>query len=255
MFKIWKLTLFFLLCLVIALGFNLPLIHLLPHVKLPDTIQVSGVDGTLLKGRAAEITIDGFPIRGVDYRYRPTCIPLLKVCYRIDYDRGRVDVAYDVLNGDTEVSQTRIDYPVDELMAYVPNPLVRPVGRLELVIDEASLVQGRPSLAKGRLIWRDLGINDDGIKIDIGDYQVVFDGNPEGYRFDIADLDASLDVSGSGEIKPDGQYELDVRIESETGIDPQVKGVLNLVARNTGYNKYRIQQTGRLPANVTRQLF
>ena len=255
MFKIWKLTLFFVLCLVIALGFNLPLIQVLPHVQLPDTIQVRGVDGTVLKGKAAEITIDQFPVRNVDYRYRPSCIPLLKVCYRIDYDRGRVFVAYDLLNGDTEVTKSRIDYPVDELMTLMPNALVRPVGRVELIIDEVSLVDGRPILAEGRLIWRDLGINDDGIKIDIGDYQVEFNGNSEGYSFNFLDLDASLDLTGTGQIKPGGEYEVDLRIEGEAGIDPQVKYILNLIARSAGYNKYRIQQKGRLPAEITKQLF
>jgi len=39
MIKIWNFTLFFLFCLVVALGFNIPLTHLLPWVKLPDTIQ------------------------------------------------------------------------------------------------------------------------------------------------------------------------------------------------------------------------
>ena len=38
MIKLWKLTLFFLLCLVVALLFNLPLTQLLPHVRLPDTV-------------------------------------------------------------------------------------------------------------------------------------------------------------------------------------------------------------------------
>lgn len=255
MFRIWKYMLFFLLCLVVALLFNLPISQVLPHVELPRSLQVSGVDGNVLEGTAVEVRINDFPIRRIEYRYLPSCIPMLKICYRIDYDRGQVQVAYDLLNGDSEISKTRIQYPVAELLKYVPNALVRPVGRLQLEIDDLTMLQDKLVTAEGRLIWRDMGINDDGIKIDIGDYQVDFSGNPQQYDFTVRDLDAALDVSGSGNIKVAGVYEVDVKIGSQDGIDPQVKSVLNLVAARISVNKYRIEQKGRLPANITRQLF
>ncbi len=255
MLRIWKFTLFFLLCLVVALLFNLPISQVLPHVELPRSVQVSGVDGNVLKGTAVEVRINDFPIRGIRYRYLPSCIPLLKICYRIDYEQGQVQVAYDVLNGDTEVSKTRIEYPVSELLEHVPNALVRPVGRLQLEIEDLTMLQDKLITANGKLIWRDLGIDDDGIKIDIGDYQVDFTGNPQQYDFTVRDLDAALDVSGGGIIRAAGLYEIDVKIASLDGIDPQVKSVLNLVAARISLNKYRIEQKGRLPANITRQLF
>jgi hypothetical protein len=248
MFRVWKYTLFFLLCLVVALLFNLPIAQVLPYVKLPGSVQVSGVDGNVLKGSAAEVSVNDFPIRGIRYSYQPSCIPLLKVCYRIDYDQGQLQVAYDVLNGDTEVSKARIEYPVSSLMAYVPNALVRPVGRLQLQLDELSMMGETLVTASGELVWRDLGIDDNGIKIDIGDYQVDFSGNPKRYDFTFSDLDAALEVSGKGGISAAGQYDVDV-------IDPQVKSVLNVVAARGSDNKYRIEKKGKLPANITRQLF
>ncbi len=247
--------LFFLLCLVVALLFNLPISQVLPHVEMPRSLQVSGVDGNVLEGTVVEVRINDFPIRRIEYRYLPSCLPLLKICYRIDYDRGKVQVAYDLLNGDAEISKTRIEYPVAELMKLVPNALVRPVGRLQLNIDDLTMLQDKLVTAEGRLIWRDMGINDNGIKIDIGDYQVDFTGNPQQYDFTMRDLDAALDVSGSGNIKTAGLYEVDVKVGSQEGIDPQVKSVLSLVAARISVNKYRIEKKGRLPANITRQLF
>ncbi len=55
--------LFFLLCLVVALLFNLPISQVLPHVELPRSLQVSGVDGNVLEGTAVEVRINDFPIR------------------------------------------------------------------------------------------------------------------------------------------------------------------------------------------------
>ena len=89
MFRIWRYTIFFLVCLLIALIINLPLVQVLPWVKLPPEIQIEGVDGTVVSGKAQQITINDFPVRGVRYRYLPSCVALLKVCYRIEFDDGR----------------------------------------------------------------------------------------------------------------------------------------------------------------------
>ena len=256
MLKLWKFTLFFLLCLVVALLINLPIQQVLPYVKLPAAVQLIGIDGSLLMGRAGEVKINNFPIRGIQYRYMPSCIPLLKVCYQVDYDQGQVQLAYDVLNGDTEISRTSVEYPVARLLAHTPLPaLVVPTGRLQLEIDDMSMQQDKLVAVNGRLIWRDLGLDDDGIKIDIGDYQVDFSGDTSTYNFTFSDLNAALDVSGDGSVSSAGTYEVDVKISAETGIAPQVKSILNLVAVRSSVNKYRIEQKGRLPAKITLQLF
>ena len=255
MFKFWKFSLFFLLCLLVALLFNLPIQQVLPYVKLPNTVQLVGINGTVFKGTSQEISINGFPLRAFNYRYIPSCIPLLKVCYKITYEHGTTRFAYDVLNGDIEISRAMIEYPVADLLEHVPNLLVNPLGQVELEIDDLSIVQGKPATLNGKLIWRDMGLDNDGTIISIGDFQIDFSGNQKKYDFKLKDLDASLDVTGEGEVKADGQYKVNIKIAAESGIDPNVKNVLDLVTSKAGYNKYRFEQTGRLPANLARQLF
>lgn len=255
MFKVFKYSLYFLLCLAVALAFTVPLQKALPYVEMPSNIRVSGVDGTILNGTASEIVIDDFPLRAIDYRYMPSCIPLLKICYRIEYERGELQIAYDLIHSDTEVNRTRITYQAAELASRVKDLPARPSGELELLIDDLSLIGGKPQALNGKMIWHGLGIDDQGIKLVIGDVQLEFSGNPEGYDFKLTDLDASLEVDGDGEVKPNGQYSVDIKISSKSSIDPQVKNVLGMIARSTGHNQYRIRQNGRLPQHITRQLF
>jgi len=255
MIKIRKFVLFFVLCLMIALPFNLPIQQVLPHLKLPPNIKLVGIQGTVFRGKAQEVVIDQFPLQAVSYRFQPSCILQLKACYQISYEQGAFDAAYDVLSGDTEISGARIEYPVAELMKYVPNVPVNPVGRVELMIDELSMVQGKPAALNGKLIGRDLGVDNDGSKISIGDFQVDFTGNQKKYEFKLSDLDATLDVAGTGEIRADGLYNFDIKLNAEDGLDPKIKNVLDLFADKAGYNKYRIEQRGRLQPNLTRQLF
>jgi len=255
MLKIFKYLLYFTLCLAVAMVFTVPIQNLLPHVDLPSNIRVSGVDGTIVSGKASEIEIDNFPLRAIEYRYMPSCIPLLKICYRIEYDRGELQVAYDLIHADTEVNRTRIGYQAAELARHAGDLPAQPTGRLELQIDDLSLIGGKPQVLNGKLVWNDLGLDDQGIKIDIGDFRLDFSGGPEGYDFQLSDLDASLEVDGDGEVKPNGQYSLDIKISSKSSIDPQVKYVLGVIAKNDGHNRYRIRQNGRLPQHITRQLF
>ncbi len=255
MYILWKYTLIVLLCLTVALLFNLPVQHVLPYVQLPPSMQLAGVDGTVLKGKVSELRISGFPLREVRYRYMPSCIPMLKICYHVVYKRGEIRLAYDLLHGDSEASHGEIEYPVADLLKLLPvEAPTNPLGSLQLRIDDLSMQADKLVSINGRLIWNDLGLNDS-VKIHVGDYQVDFRGDPQSYEFTFSDLNAALDVSGDGQISADGLYQVEVTIENDTGIEPQVKSVLNLVATRAGVNKYRIKQKGRLSSDVKRQLF
>ena len=47
----------------------------------------------------------------------------------------------------------------------------------------------------------------------------------------------------------------DIKIVSTASIDPNLRNVLDLIARSTAYNRYQINQSGQLPENVTHRLF
>jgi len=257
MFKAWKFVLFFLLCLVLALLLNLPIQQVLARVNLPGTVQLNGVDGTLFDGRVAALTLNQFPLLGVRYRFMPSCLAALKLCYLIDYDQGRIQLAYDAVNGDSELGGSRVEYPVAELLGHFPTMTlpVKPSGSLRLEIDDMSMLQNKLAAVNGRLQWRSLGVDQGDIQINIGDYQVDFRGDATRYEFDFSDLDAQLDVAGDGSVTADGQYKIDVRVSAKSTIDSQVRSVLELIGKRSSPNKYRIEQQGRLPPQITRQLF
>ncbi len=255
MTMVWKYLLFFLLCLLISLVVNLPVRQVLSHIEIPKTVRLAGVDGTVIVGRVGKISVNEFPFRAVNYHLEPGCLLLLKICYRLDYERGSTRAAFNLLSSDIEVAQARADYPASELAVYVPNQMIQPEGLLELNVEELVIVAGKLAKMTGKLIWRDLGVKSGETALNIGDYQIDFSGNPQQYDFKLNDLKANLDVSGKGEISVDGQYSVDIRIVSEATIDPKLKNVLDLFANPISYNNYRVEQSGRLPANVTRLLF
>ena len=257
MARLLKFLLFFLLCLAVALVVNLPVQHLLAQAKVSRSVQLYGVDGRIFSGRVGEVAWQRVPLRNVEYRFVASCLLKLQLCYRVDYDRGGFRLGYDLLNGDSEVSQARLEYPVAEILTYVNQPLpVRPGGRAELHIDQLTMRDKSLAAASGKLVWRNLGVDDGDVQLDIGDYQVDFTGSPEQYAFEFSDLDASLDVTGDATIDADGRYQADVRLSAASGnIDSQVRSVLDLVAQRSSANQYRIEREGRVPPKIARQLF
>ena len=255
MLRLSKFLLFFLLCLAIALVVNLPLPHLLPHFKLPPGVSLSGIDGTVVSGELREVRFNRFPLRQVKYRFEPSCLPLLKVCYGLEYEQGGASVAYDLLNGDTEVNSAHAEYTVDELTPYLPPLLVEPEGRLELEVEELRLVAGKPAALAGQLTWRGLGVRSDSSPLALGDYRLKVNGEAQNYALELNDLDAVLDVDGEGDLQAGGQYSVDIKISSAETIDSQVRSVLDLFATRISPNNYRLEQQGRLPPRVAQMLF
>jgi len=255
MSRTWKYLLFFLLCLAIALVVNLPIGHVLPYLKIPASVSLAGVKGSVIHGRAQQVSVEQFPLRDVRYRFKPSCIALLKVCYQVDYAQGTTRVGYDLINGDTEIDQTKVEYTAAELATYLPKLIVQPDGRVELTVEQMTIIAGITAAVDGKLIWRDLGVTTEGTSLNLGDFQVDFNGNPQKYDFKLGDLDADLDVDGKGDITADGQYRVDVKISSQGTIDPKTKNLLDLFATTISYNNYRVEKSGRLPDNIIRQLF
>lgn len=255
MLKSWKFILFFVLCLVVSLALTMPVQHLLPYAKLPNTVRLYGLDGSLVEGRAQQVLANPLILNSVRYRLQPACLVSFKVCYRVSYQQGDLLVAYDTVNGDTEISESRIEYTVAELSRFAPNLPITPKGDLELQIDDLSLLQGKPGPMRGRLIGRGLGVAQAEADIEIGDLKIDIVGDGQQYDFKIVDLDASLDVDGKGNLNANGQYRVEVDISSEVTIDPNIRNLLDLTAKKIKYNQYRIDQSGRLPPHITRQIF
>lgn len=253
MISLWKLTLFFLLCLTIALGLNLPLSQLLVWVKLPPEIQIQGPDGNLMKGEVDRLTLKNYPINDVSYDFQPSCLSKLQICYQVRFDQGEMDVGYSLINNQTVISDANIEFPASDIKLINPQLLVGPLGTLHLQLSRLAFIDNKPGDLEGVLVWRDLGIEE--ATSNMGDFQIDFNGNQEGYTFTTKHLEAILIVDGGGQLAPDGVYSVDIGIETDSRIDPSVKYILDIAARKLAPDKYRINQKGRLPAATVRQLF
>jgi hypothetical protein len=243
---------FFIVCLAIALVFNMPLVHVLAEVKLPANVRISNFNGTLIKGRIDVLEVNNLQATGVHYRHDPRCIFSLEWCYNLVFDQGEVSASANALDQTVTLTDSKLAYPVSEVVTMFPALLVKPTGDVELIIDQLTINQNQVLLESGALIWRNAGV--EGESVDLGEYRLDAVLSNEAYDFTVTDNDALLKIDGKGQLKSNGQYNLDVSIESEPGLQNSIKTALEFVAKKRGLNQYSVSQSGRISQRMIAQL-
>ncbi|MEE8365305.1 MAG: type II secretion system protein N [Gammaproteobacteria bacterium] len=251
--KLWKPALFFVLVLLAALLINMPLAHLLGVVRMPDNIRIFQPQGSLISGRIGGIEINQFLLRDLEYEADLSCLLTLGVCYQVLNPYGSLQVRHEPLAGSTELTQVKIEYPLQDLTR-MPGVLMQPAGRLQLNLDSVLIVQDKLADLSGTLVWKDAGLA--GEDINLGDYEVSVGKAGGRYDFVIDDKDAVLDMAGKASLQADGKYTLDITIRTKSGLEPRIRNALELVARKQGANQYVVRRAGSLdPALLANLMF
>jgi len=241
---VWKLALFFLVCLVIALLINMPVSQLLAQVTIPDKVRISRLQGTVLKGQAGELVVNQFPIRQLEYQADFSCLLTASLCYRIDFKDGTAVLSFNPVSNSIQVTGLEADIPIQSLAAMSSQLLVSPSGSLGLKTDNLTIKQGKLVDIGGTAIWKNAGIV--GEDFDLGEYQIDIERGIDLYQFILKDNDGMLDIDGKGILASDGNYTININIRGQAGLDSRVKNVLELFGSKKGLNQYLIHHSGQL---------
>ncbi|MCP3689325.1 MAG: type II secretion system protein N, partial [Gammaproteobacteria bacterium] len=215
-------------------------------------IRFNGLDGTIGSGRLDQLSIDRVLFNNISYEFEASCLLKLSICYRFDFEQGRASIGAGLLSQNMFLNDLQISYPLENLSAYTDKFLVQPSGSLALSIESATFDQQSLSQINARAVWQAAGVS--GEAINLGDYELTIASEKQSYRFELRDQEASLTVDGKGQIKADGQYTLNVSINSQPGLAPEVKAALEFIAKKQGLNKFQIRRTGKLPDEMLSRL-
>ena len=250
--KIWKPTLFFVFCLTIFIVIKFPIAMILKQVELSNDIKLYGVRGQITSGHIAAAYTNNFPIRDINYEADLSCLLTLQVCYQINYQNGMANISFSPLTNTTVIEQLDVEYTMAELAPLMNQLLVKPTGELNLKIEKIGLNQNKISHINGLVIWSNAGVV--GEDINLGDYQLGVVREDDSYRFELTDRKALLDIDGTGRLKPNGEYLIDIKVLTDSGLDNNIKSMLALTATKKGLNEYTINRQGQLPAHLASQL-
>ena len=250
--KIWKPTLFFVLCLLVFLVVNLPVSLILGQIAVPNNIKLNGVKGRVTSGRIDAIYVNQFPILDINYNVDLSCLLTLSICYQVTYQNGSGNISFAPLTNTAAIQQLNVDYAMTELSSLMEQLLVKPTGELNLNFHQISIKQSKITNVEGLAIWSNAGI--EGEDINLGTYQLGVVREKESYQFELIDKKAVLDIDGKGRLKSNGQYLLDIKILTESSLNDSIKSILELATRKKGLNEYSLHREGQLPSQIVNQL-
>lgn len=136
------------LLFLIALIVTVPARFVLQFVPLPAQVQIGGVEGTLWRGQADTLLVDGTMLRNMQWQVRPLSLLAGQVVADIELGEhvdnlliggGRVRASRDVM----EVSDVRVEARLVDLAAYAPEPSPFPL-RGDVILELTSFVLGQP---------------------------------------------------------------------------------------------------------------
>jgi len=249
---IWKPTLFFVSCLAIFLIINVPVGLILKHVNLPKNVILYAVKGQITSGHIAVAYVNDFPVRDINYTADLSCLLTLHICYQISYQNGKANILFNLLTNNTAVEKLDVNYSMVELAPLMDQLLVKPKGELNLKFNQINIIQNKVANINGLAIWRNAGVVGEGFNL--GDYQFEVDRVDNSYRFKLIDRQAVLGIDGTGRLKLNGEYLIDIRVKVASDLDNSIKSLLSLTAKKKGLNEYVIYKQGQLPPHLSRQL-
>lgn len=243
------------ICLVLLGLPSLPA-RLLPRFVSGDQVLLSGLSGTLWRGKAARAVMQtpmGYLHLGeLRWQLSPLSLlvaaPALELSTAWGTQRGELSAR---LRGDT-LEINALDFAVDASIIKQVLP-VDLDGRVQLLFENLVLQNGLLVEADGRAVWQDASWLAPAGRRPLGTYAATFEsavsssegdaGESSGVRLKIETLSGMVRAEGDGELGS-SSYELDVRIEGDN-LEADVAQALALVAAPED-NGYRLRLSGAM---------
>ncbi|MDH5356293.1 MAG: type II secretion system protein N [Gammaproteobacteria bacterium] len=242
------LSFFFLLCLIVFLALNMPLVQILSRVNLPEKLSISGLNGSILKGSAEQVLLDRIALNNFRYQLDSRCLLSFRVCYQTQFEQGKGELQAGLFDQSLTMINFDMTYSLVNLSAYADKLLVQPTGLLHLTIDSLSVKNQQINQINASALWQSAGVS--GELVNLGDYELILSSGNQLYQFQLKDRKALLTVDGKGQIKANGQYSANISIRSAPGLNQSIKSALEFVAKKQGLNQYSIRRTGQLPTQM-----
>lgn len=214
------------------------------HTFLEPHIPVSGIEGTIWRGTAAETSINGVYLRDIEWKLHPLAILTGKLAYAVSASSVSGFLVSDVSVG------AGGSLAVKELTAALPlSPFAGPLGvsgldgTAQLKFERAEFQDGFVTAADGTLNVMNLVVPQLG-RESLGGFAAEFYTQNSGISASVEDADAVVDLAGSLQIKTDRSFEFDAQVLPITSTPQNIRQQLRLLPPPNDRGQYEIRLAG-----------
>ena len=221
-----------------------PLIE--PRLDLLLTLEVEGISGTLWKGRADEVRVNGRRLGALEWRWRPSALLGARLGFQLAWSAGPewVSLALGLRRGSLQARDVRGQFEADRLQRLFDLPLLLN-GSVEL--DVAELEYSRDAgfrTLRGSLGWRDAA---GGLPrpMPLGHYRIELEGDDGRLLARVASgPESSLEASGFADWHPASGYRVELNLRAGADAAPALISALDALGPRQPDGGYRLRRAG-----------
>ena len=214
------------------------------HTFLKPHIPVSGIEGTIWRGTAAETSINGVYLQDIEWRLHPLAVFTGKLSYAVS-----ATTVTGFLESEVAVSPSgRIE--ISDLTAAMPlSPFAKPLGvpglegGSQLKFARMAFSDGAMTAADGNLQVMNLVVPRLG-RESLGGFSADFYTQNNGVTASVEDSDAVVDLAGSLQIKNDRSFQFNALVLPIANTPQSVRQQLKLLPPPNDRGQYEIRLEG-----------
>ena len=247
--KVLKYLLLFLLALSVFLVATLPVSVVIPLLPKTLPVEISGAQGTIWNGRAAQVSYNRQAVGGLAWKVHPSSLLLgrLNADFRLRGDglqaRGNVTVKPD---RSLSLVDTVLDANVEKLPLPPQAALVSPAGMVNATIRSLSLSDRKVVGADADILWNDAQIRSP-TQMALGQLTLNVTGKDGRLNGVLDSNKGPLKVKGKLDIQPDGVLKTNIHLAPDQSTPKEIRDIVPLLGRPDRSGAVTIRQQLRIP--------
>ena len=213
---------------------------------VPPAVQVSGLQGSIWSGSAAEASVAGVDLRDFKWRLRPSGLVTGKLAAHVEASPSSGFLEADVaagLGGSISLSNVNGSLPLSDFAAVARVPGL--AGNASVQFEELRIRDGLPVVATGTLAVANLVAP----MVDpssIGGYRAEFFTDENAVIASVEDVDGVFDLAGSLTISADRNYQFLGKVAATDGTSEKLRRQLRFLGTPNERGQHDIRLEGQL---------
>lgn len=212
----------------------------------PPALQLSGLEGTVWSGSAAEVAAAGLYLREFKWRLRPLRLVTGKVAASIQASPSSGFVEADIaagLGGNVTLSNINASLPLRDFATLLRVPGLS--GNASLQFERLRIRDGLPIAADGTLAVADL-VAPMVDPASIGGYRAEFFTDDNAVVASIEDVNGVFDLAGSLTVSADRKYQFIGKVAATDGTSEKLRRQLRFLGSPNDRGQHDIRLEGQL---------
>lgn len=227
------------------------LYHWLKPKDAPQSVELRGLQGTLLAGKASTVAVSGRPaVQNLQWSLQPWWLLLANASaqVRAEADQTLIESQLSLWPGQrVNISALNFSGSIKALLAAAGQPYLPLDGMVRIADASVGLKQGWPQSAGGLVQVQGLAWTLAASPINLGDFDATLSEGEQGIEASIVSVSGPLELKGQAKLGKDQSYQLELSYRPRPEATPVLRNLLSSNGAPDASGWYHLRQQRQAP--------